>query len=851
MKSVIFLILFTFWMINPHTVTAQSSFNVDEYYQFLRENENLSAHELINRYLPDDPYISTIVDDSSLENVAYFDSAMTSYELTQNELDLIKNHHFVVTERLSFGSFGRAFHDIYEKDLPVFISTDAILQALHRSYDQILMDLESAILFPTLEEMLNGLASEFPTLLMKYESYPLMHAPLSDVDIYITMAMSLLAEEKKQPQFADQEILNTLWDAVKSEQYITMPFFSETPRHLDFSQFTVRGHYTQSDELGRYFKAMMWLGRMDFLLSQPPAADGLELSEEEIRRMAIGAVLLKELLDLSAAWTQLDYIDEVIGFMVGESDNLTARELASVITDQNIEGAEELLDDSIYSSFQEALYSRSSSGQKILSDIFIVNPLSSEPDPLPVSFRLMGQRFIVDSYVFSNVVYDRIIYRDKKIWRPMPDPLDVMFVLGNDDALPLLQEELETYNYSGGVEALRYLVDNFDEEFWNQSLYNVWLQAIRLLNPLDDDSGLPFFMRTAAWHQEKLNTQLASWAQLRHDNLLYAKQSYTGGTVCSFPHTYVEPYPTFYRQIANFASMAGDYFSEHNHDGNYLLSYIIKYFENLEETTLKLETLAQKEVDREPFSDEERDFLKRMLFVDGGSGAPPFSGWYADLFYTISDADKWDFLIADVHTQPTDQFGTPVGRVLHVGVGEVNLGVFLAESPSCRYKPMAFVGPVLSYYEKITEGFDRLTDERWKSSVEMGNLPPRPDWVNVYLADKSGSQFPKGRELYGRVYYADVAKEPPLIPEGYALYQNYPNPFNPITTIQYDLPEDGTIKLTIYNTLGQEVAHLVNEAKPAGRHAVEWNATNVPSGIYIYQIRSHNFVKTIKMTLLK
>jgi len=143
----------------------------------------------------------------------------------------------------------------------------------------------------------------------------------------------------------------------------------------------------------------------------------------------------------------------------------------------------------------------------------------------------------------------------------MPDPLDVMFALGNDDALQLIRDELDTYKYSLSLGGLRYLVDAYDEEFWSQTLYNAWLNSIRALNPPSEDTNLPFFMKTTGWHQQKLNTQLASWSQLRHDNLLYAKQSYTGGGACYYPYGYVEPYPEFYHQIGSFAERAGTYFA--------------------------------------------------------------------------------------------------------------------------------------------------------------------------------------------------------------------------------------------------------------------------------------------------
>ena len=60
-------------------------------------------------------------------------------------------------------------------------------------------------------------------------------------------------------------------------------------------------------------------------------------------------------------------------------------------------------------------------------------------------------------------------------------------------------------------------------------------------------------MQTAAWWQHKMNSQLSSWTELRHDNLLYAKQSYTGGIICSYPYSYVEPVPEFFNSISVLA----------------------------------------------------------------------------------------------------------------------------------------------------------------------------------------------------------------------------------------------------------------------------------------------------------
>ncbi len=88
-------------------------------------------------------------------------------------------------------------------------------------------------------------------------------------------------------------------------------------------------------------------------------------------------------------------------------------------------------------------------------------------------------------------------------------------------------------------------------------------------------------------------------------------------------------------------------------------------------------------------------------------------------------------------------------------------------------------------------------------------------------------------------------------PEKFHLLQNYPNPFNPSTKIKFNIPESGLVTLKVYDVLGNEIASLINEEKPAGKYEVEFNASNLPSGIYFYQIKADLFLETKKMILLK
>ena len=747
---------------------------------------------------------------------------------------------------------GQALATIYHNDLPVFVSTDIILYALHASYDQILKEIEGSTLLPNLQSALDLMYSAIPKLAEAYGGNSALRTAIEDVDIYVTVAKSLIDDTPSPPQYAAQEMVDNLLAAIRAEQYVVMPLFSERNRRLDFSQFTVRGHYINNSlgvPLGAYFKCMMWCGRMDFFITPPPV-DPIEepWSREEIRRMVIGAVMLDELIDLANARGLLAENDKITSFMVGESDNLTPEEMSAVRASEGITAAN-LLDDALYDSFQAAVEDSPGAEQRILSSFFAYYPYNGDIPPLPVSYRLMGQRFIVDSYVFSQVVFPHIIRDGEKVFRPMPDPLDALFALGNDDVLPLLEDELDRYQYAPNLAAQRYLVDAYDDDFWGGSLYNTWLSAIRALNPPEDTSRFPLFMQTTAWQQEKMNTQLASWAQLRHDNLLYAKQSSPGYYTCSFPHSYVEPYPAFYATLGGFANMASVFFNQYS--DNETMDKVVQHYQRYGEIMAHLEAIAEKELAREQFSEDDCEFLATMLYEAKDGCNIIFSGWVTELFYQDRDEECVDLTIVDVHTQPTDGSGNVLGRVLHVGTGLFNLGVFIVESPSNGFTPTAFVGPVMSYYEHTTENFDRLTDERWWDMVWDGSLPERPDWVNAYLADRTGHAFAEGRELPGVLYSPTTVDDGEEVPSAFVLAQNTPNPFNPSTTINWTLLDGDKTKVEIFNINGQKLAILLDEWREAGHHSTVWDASAQAAGLYFCRVTSGANSKVMKMMLVK
>ena len=190
------------------------------------------------------------------------------------------------------------------------------------------------------------------------------------------------------------------------------------------------------------------------------------------------------------------------------------------------------------------------------------------------------------------------------------------------------------------------------------------------------------------------------------------------------------------------------------------------------------------------------------------------------------------------------------GAITHVGTGAINLGVFISEYEN---KNIAFVGPVFSYYEYRTQNFLRLTDEEWKSTYLQSAI--RPDWVNIYLADRSGNSKGSGPSLV-----TGIGDDPNFqLPNDFVTIGNYPNPFNPETIIWFKIPGNLTnsfTELSIYNVNGELISSLVNDVLPSGNYLVKWNGQNakgkdVSSGVYLYHLKIADKLTTGKMVLMR
>ncbi|MCB0743311.1 MAG: DUF3160 domain-containing protein, partial [Ignavibacteriae bacterium] len=141
-------IYFTIILFYFFNISLFAQFNTDSYKQFLTQNENLTTADLLKMH---NAGFFFFFFNANWQNALFSDSIEIKYELTEDEINLINKNGFAVSERLQQPSFGAQFTDIYHKDLPVYISSDAILHAFHTTYDKILKDIELNILIGKLD----------------------------------------------------------------------------------------------------------------------------------------------------------------------------------------------------------------------------------------------------------------------------------------------------------------------------------------------------------------------------------------------------------------------------------------------------------------------------------------------------------------------------------------------------------------------------------------------------------------------------------------------------------------------------------------------------------------------------
>jgi hypothetical protein len=642
------------------------------------------------------------------------------HDLSPGQRALLTQNGFVVAVPIP-GEF-REFYQIYEhwryQQGPLFITTDSVLHVYHLLFDKLLRDLETGRFIAILENLTTTMMEASRQQYIALSGTELAEPARRNLAFFAVAAQLL---ELGTPIPAE---VNDLVEAeVALIQSQAAPTFSpiwdredlDPDMRLieDYSQYIPRGHYTRSDDLRRYFKTMMWYGRLTYRLDDLFETQRALLVTHALRNTTAG--------DGTPAFMLWQQIYEPTVFLVGKADDLSYTEYGALVDTVFGPGApvETFADPTLMDAFMVAAETLP---PPQINSMWVW--IWQDKEQVTKGFRFMGQRFTIDAYVFGQMIFRNVGTLANP--RGLPRALDFFAAMGSDEALNILDSmgDREFENFDSQMNKVRAELAALGVDTWTENVYWSWLYSLQPIIAVKD-GRYPEFMRTQAWTRRDLNAALGSYTELKHDTILYAKQvmAEMGGGPMEQPKGYVEPNPEAYARLQALAQMTRDGLQSRG----LLETNISQNLDNLIDLLAFLKTTSEKELAGQALSED--DYF-RIQFYGGELEA-----------FTIAAADCEDdepmcgdledqkaALIADVAsgTSP-DIMGI---AALEEAIGQPTLiFVVLPDSP---YR--LAVGAVFSYYEFAVPAGERMTDEEWQAMVEAGTNPPSPEWTGMFMA---------------------------------------------------------------------------------------------------------------------
>lgn len=747
------------------TVTTEPK--IPDYTINLSEISNLTEVENANLFVTGKESKFNQDQLNSLINPGFFiTKAKINPKLTNGDeyIDNSQSDEFLMLYGTIQGAYAKEFR---KPENAVFISSDLLLHIYHVYIDRTFQHIEETQLQPKLLSMTNMLYEQALSQYQQTDDTQLKNS-LSRVSAFFLIPKVIL-ETSQQPitpqnsqeimemEAKDDEDIDTnekilanfenyknqlpaeIYDSTLRELQLILeaqkaqpsPIFGEfrivnnNQQIEDYTQFKPRSHYTKNSILRSYWKAMIWYGRGSFLTK----SNELTL-DAMVQSILLNSTSKNEEYAITL-WEDI-YLPTV--FFVGQSDDLTVYDYLELIS--NVYGEKIHLDDltneNKLTQFKQEL--ANIKGPAIQSSIIAITPNGPSKDKLldeTKSFRLMGQRFIPDSYIFSELTQgdEAPDPETNEKLPPIPTALMPMSIFGNTRAT-LHLEDWTNQNASDSKKVLSKEIARLDNEFnqfnqqsWTQNLYWSWLYTLQSLWG-SYGKGYPQFMQNTAWEDKSLYTTLGSWTELRHDTLLYAKQSYAemgGGRdlpeTPPVPKGYVEPNLQFLNRLIALAKM-----TETGLSNTGVLDEPAKArIEGLIESFEYYRDFAVKELNNEIISEEEFEKLRTSASIMN-SHIRPYSS--SNL---IAARDARAGIIADVHTATTED----VQEILYEATGVPNIiYVVVSDANGTRLTR----GVTYSYYEFTRPFGERLSDEDWQANIYEADTsfttPQTPNWIS-------------------------------------------------------------------------------------------------------------------------
>jgi len=653
--------------------------------------------------------------DASLSQVANLKSFAKSVAPDAAQRQMLAKQLFVCRST----DAPQLFH-IYEQNdylnVPSFVTADLVLHTYHIFYDYTLRTMEAQSLLPAAKKLTQGMLASSLSDWKSAKNSQVKAAALKNI-AFFGVAADVLGMKESIPAAA-QTMVEREGALISAHQGFAVGAIF--PYNIDYSQFVPRGHYTRSEDLKRYFRAMMWYGLAPFAVHYVDSSGKKLRSDETIRQ----GLLLARDLGAPGLQKEWDSIYEPTVFYVGAADDLTPAEWESA--SKHVYGAGGTVDKfgestrlnafaaAAAAAHAASIQSRFGRARGFPSDVPQEIPY---PAPVGAQLRFMGQRYIPDSAIMQRLAGSEGSF---------PSGLDVMAVLGSDRASSILDAYAQIYNkggWKGYIPERQKLTADFASlpaDTWRSNLYWSWLDTLRTLNR-PAPAGFPSFMKSDAWLDRSIYTSLGSWAELRHDTILYGKQGSTlSGGVGGIPgaHGYVEPDVAVYRRLLALTRQSQAGLAARG----CLTPELKDHFERFIGLLTFLETTSEKELRGERLTESEYDNIRTI-------------GWRIEglmLSLTAGHPTQWDLVgasdrdmavVADVHTSGDE--------ALEEGVGHAD--DILVIVPVDGKLELAR-GAVFSYYEFKHPAADRMTDEEWQAMVKFARTPPPPVWTKSFLS---------------------------------------------------------------------------------------------------------------------
>jgi hypothetical protein len=667
---------------------------------------------------------------SIAQNPPAVEEVYNPFLLSEAQLKSLEEVGFVVSPGAE-----KEFFTVYEKarygNVPIFVTSDALLHSYHLLFDKILRTAETEHFIPLLQSLNAALLARTDEIYRQLQGTGWEDAARRVV-AFVGVGSKLLDPVVHIPDYASDLVDSELALIEAASGIQPSVIFPYLENGEDYTQYIPRGHYTRSETLKAYFKSMMWYGRMTYRLK----TEDPEIGRAETRSalLLVYALLTSQVNGQPAVDAWLDLYNPTV-FFVGKSDDLNLFQYQQVMDQVYGKDAplEAIADDGKLDTFiQEA--------NKLPPPLILgmVIQASDDEEKQTKGLRFMGQRFVPDAYIFRQLIYRNVSTQENR--RGLPMGLDLFAALGSDRAYEILDQLGETQyeKYPEQMQKVQGWLNGLTVEDWTETLYNAWLYSFQPLIAVPEQN-YPFFMRSPAWLDKQLNTTLGSWAELKHDTILYAKQVYAelgGGPPPPEPvppRGYVEPVPYFYARLSALTSMTYT-----GLDSRGLLSDQDRdSLKKLEDLSTFLQQVSEKELRGEPLTDDE---YYRIRYIGGelenfvmaasdSDAEDPFAPKYMD-------EEPQAAVVADVATDPDpDGDGVPNPTVLEEAVGRVNeihAVVPVVESDGSIFWEIA-KGGTFSYYEFQWPADDRLTDEKWRGMLDEGQAPPLPTWISSFF----------------------------------------------------------------------------------------------------------------------